>query len=369
MTTKPVGLYVHIPYCVRKCGYCDFCSRASASGIPDGYIASLLSEAELYKEKRLSLDTVYIGGGTPSLMTPKQLSTLVLGLRECFDILPSAEFTVECNPGTARFDFFRECRRLGINRISFGLQSVHDSELRLLERIHTYADFLAAYGEARDAGIENISVDLMYGIPEQTEESFSETLASAVALGVEHISAYGLIIEEGTRFFNERDSLSLPDEDAECDMYYLADRYLTENGFSHYEVSNYAREGRESRHNLKYWHLEEYIGLGASAHSFFGGKRYYNALDVDGYVSRARGVLGICEESDPKSEYIMLKLRLKEGLSLSEYEGMFGVDLLSEKSEAVERFVSLGLVELCQGQLFLTAEGFYLSNLIIGELI
>ena len=369
MTTDPIGLYLHIPYCVRKCGYCDFCSLGGSMVVPEEYLSRLVGEAELYHGKGISVNTVFIGGGTPSLLSGAQLSSLVAELRRVFTFSSDTEFTIECNPGTTSPEFFRACRDSGVNRISFGLQSVHENELKSLGRIHTYSDFLAAFRDARAAGFDNISVDLMYGIPEQTIESFKETLNAVLYFSPEHVSSYGLIIEEGTRFFRKQDRLPIPDEDAECDMYYLAHEVLTSAGFSHYEVSNYSKPLKESRHNLKYWHRDDYIGLGASAHSCFNGKRYYNTSVVTDYIGNTGNALFNPEESDEESEYIMLRLRLSEGISLQGFSERFGRSFLEGREKLIEGYVAHGLARVSDEHFNLTHKGLYLSNSIIAELI
>ena len=369
MITEPKGLYVHIPYCVRKCGYCDFCSLGGSSGVPDEYIDALLREAGRYGEGGIEVNTVFIGGGTPSLLSPTQLKRLVGELRKVFRFSSDTEFTVECNPGASQAEFFRACLECGVNRISFGLQSIHENELKKLGRIHTYDEFIKALRDAKEVGFDNISVDLMYGIPEQTKESFAKTLSEVVALPVDHISVYGLIIEEGTRFFHEQSTLPLPDEDAECDMYYFAHDFLSSMGFSHYEISNYAKVGRESKHNLKYWRLDEYLGLGASAHSYLGGRRYFNTANVKDYIAGAGGEMQLHEECDEESEYIMLRLRLSEGLPLSDFENRFGKEFLLGREDTVRKYQAYGLIGIEDGRLFLSAQGLYLSNSILSELI
>ena len=288
MTTDKLGLYVHIPYCVRKCNYCDFCSLPTGnSGVPDEYVSRLCDEIESYSDKvRVPLDTVYFGGGTPSLLSEIQMAQIFATIRDTFEISENAEITFECNPGTLMRDKAEAFKVLGFNRVSLGLQSIHEKEMKKLGRIHTYEQFLSCYHALRDVGFDNISVDLMYGIPYQTKETFIDSVSTLVALSPEHISAYGLILEEGTPFFDE-DDLPIPDVDDECDMYDAVRAILAEAGYEHYEISNYARQGRRSRHNSLYWHLGEYIGVGAAAHSFFGGKRYFNTDSVEEYINGA----------------------------------------------------------------------------------
>jgi len=335
------------------------------------YVDRLLCEAKKYKGKDVGvIDTVYIGGGTPSLLPEDLLSRLVLGLRKSFDIREN-EFTIEANPGTLTRAWAENARALGINRISIGLQSIHENELKFLGRIHSFEDFLASYYMLREVGFDNISVDLMYGIPEQTVESFMSTLERVIELSPEHISAYGLIIEEGTPFFDMRDSLPVPSEDDECRMYYSAARLLSRNGYKHYEISNYARVGYESRHNLKYWRDEEYIGLGAAAYSYFHGVRFGNIRSLDEYLSSDDSCtdIDIIDLDAEKLEYAMMHFRLSEGICLNRYYSRFGESFLQGREGKINNYISLGLMRMDNGYLFLTEQGFYVSNSILADIL
>lgn len=372
MITKPIGLYLHIPFCKKKCNYCDFCSKPPVDGqAMDVYVDALLKELDSYKDRKITLDTIFIGGGTPSLLSVDGIERIVLKIRECFAVCDDVEFTVEANPGTLSKEKLCAYRRLGINRLSLGLQSIHENELKKLGRIHNYDEFLESYRLARQVGFDNINVDLMYAIPEQTLDSFLETVDRILELSPEHISLYGLIIEEGTRFFEEFHSLSLPGEDAECDMYSLACKKLAERGYTHYEISNYSSVGRECRHNLKYWHCQEYVGVGLSAHSYFDKVRYFNTDKLDDYLLSPNGLRSVDEavgEVEAAYERIMLGLRLSEGISLADYKDSFGVDFLLGREKKIEELVSSGLALLSDGRFALSERGFYLSNAIINEL-
>ena len=374
MATDSLGLYVHIPYCKRKCNYCDFCSLPLGDGaVPDSYIARLIDEIRSYSgaEKR-ALTTIYFGGGTPSLLAPDKMRLIVSAIKESFAIADNAEITFEANPGTLSEEKALEYRRLGFNRVSMGLQSIHDNEMKKLGRIHDYDDFLKSYNLLRKAGFDNINVDLMYGIPDQTKESFTRTLENILALSPEHISCYGLIIEEGTPFYKMADTLNVPELDDECDMYELAARMLADYGYSHYEISNYARDGFESRHNLIYWNSDDYIGVGAAAHSCLDGIRRSNTEDVSEYIS-SRGISPNDERSPDKDEqaytYAMLKLRLKAGFSLSEYSARFGRSFLDGRESAIKNMERNGLLKLENDRIFLTEKGFYVSNGILVEIL
>lgn len=372
MTTDGRGLYVHIPFCKRKCNYCDFCSYADSIDLNlEPYVSALISEAEQYRrDKKIKIDTVYFGGGTPSLLPPAVLEHVLVRVSDIFDISGTAEVTLEANPATFDKDKLVAYKALGVNRISVGLQSIHENELKKLGRIHTPEQIYSSYKCIRDVGFDNVNLDLMYGIPEQTENSFASTLDAVIALEPEHVSAYGLIVEEGTPFYLERKTLSLPDEDTECAMYYMAAERLSCAGYRHYEISNYAKHGMESRHNLKYWRAEEYIGLGVSAYSYFEGKRYGNARTLSSYLStQTPAESEVLTRKDEMYEYAMMRLRLIEGISLADYRSRFGADFTRGRESIIERFLSLGLLSVSEDSLSLTERGFYLSNTILAEIL
>ena len=373
MATDALGLYVHIPFCVKKCNYCDFCSFPILEASWRGeYIDRLCEELCSYKDKQIAIDSIFFGGGTPSLLTPLEFDRICSAIKDSFVVLPDTEFTVESNPKTLDEEKLMAFVRNGVNRLSIGLQSIHKNEEKSLGRIHNYEDFLDSYALARRCGIKNINVDLMYGIPEQTMASFEETLSAVCHLSPEHISLYGLILEEGTPFYKMKDSLSIPSEDTECDMYYLAARQLSERGYSHYEISNYAKDGYECRHNLKYWHCDEYIGVGLSAYSYFDKKRFGNTDDPQAYLSGKCTEYDGAEEVDPATEsyeYVMLRLRLKEGFSLSEYKNRFGRDFSDGREELLKRLSAADYLKINEGRIALTEKGFYISNSILTELI
>ncbi len=342
--------------------------------LQERYIESLTAEIASYKcdDKKIKIDTVFIGGGTPSLLPPHFLKRISDCIKDNFDIMPTAEITIEVNPGTLSLEKVLAYKECGINRVSIGLQSIHENELKTLGRIHAFDEFLDAFTLIRENLTDNINIDLMYGIPHQTIESFKETLRTVAALSPAHISAYGLIIEEGTPFFDNRYTLPIPSEDDECDMYAFADKYLSEQGYLHYEISNYAKPGKQSRHNLKYWHDEEYIGVGLSAHSYHMGKRYSNSDDFSEYFSACCAKYNRGDEvniaKDP-CEYVMLALRLSEGFSLSEYKRIFGEDFSKGKEDLLKVYENQGFLKKEGGRIFLTPKGFYVSNTIISGLI
>ena len=374
MKADAIGLYVHIPFCLRKCNYCDFCSFSDLSrDTRRRYIDKLKCEILGYKkEKRIKLDTVFFGGGTPSLLSPSEFSEICDAILEAFEISPSPEFTVEVNPKTVTPEKLSVFKSRGMNRVSIGLQSIHENELKKLGRVHTFEDFLEAYKMVKAAGIKNISFDIMYGIPEQTKESFRKTLEKVVSLDPSHISVYGLILEENTPFWDVRDKLPLPDEDTECDMYYLASEILCKNGYSHYEISNYSKAGLESKHNLKYWRNMEYIGVGVAAYSYYGGKRYGNTRELSEYISsecKQYKDEEILSSADVAYEYAMLGLRLSEGISLSEYKRLSGNEFAKGKEDTLSHLLKAGYIIKEGDRIALTEKGFYISNTILTELL
>ena len=371
MKTDRIGIYLHIPFCIKKCMYCDFCSFPLGDGIiNDDYICALCDEIDSYREKGIAADTVFFGGGTPSLLRPEQLTKILYHLRQAFQISTDAEITMEANPGTVTERVLSEFRKAGINRLSFGLQSIHENELKLLGRIHSFADFEESFESARRADFNNINIDVMYGIPEQTEESFSKTLKKISELSPEHISVYGLILEEGTPLHKNKTQYVFPTEDEECDMYYNCAAFLSKAGYCHYEISNYSKSGFECRHNIKYWRDEEYVGLGLNAHSYFDGVRFSNTSDFAKYLNRDYLDNADKLSSDEKEfEFAMLALRLKEGLSNTKYRQLFGKDFISPREKKIEELRSYGLVITDGDRVALTEKGFYVSNTVMAELL
>lgn len=370
MTTDKIGLYVHIPFCVKKCNYCDFCSYPNRTDVADKYIDAVIKEAEQYHGKGYSVDTLYIGGGTPSLLSGEQMKRLVSGLKSVFLFDDGFEFTLEANPGTVTMEKALLYRELGVNRISLGVQSIHENELKILGRIHSFDDFIEAYGILLEAGFDNINLDIMYAIPEGSEESLKKTLDKIIELSPEHISAYSLIVEEGTPFYRDREKLNLPDEECELRMYRLITDTLKAAGYGHYEISNYAKPGFQSKHNLKYWRCEHYIGLGASAHSYIDRVRFSNPSSLDEYISGVyKRENSDLSPDDEKFEYAMMHLRLRDGFSLSEYKERFGDDFLCSRKERIAEFIESGLLTLSEGRLAITESGFYVSNYIMSEIL
>lgn len=380
MEKEKLGIYIHIPFCVSKCGYCDFCSHPPKKGETERYLNALMLNMQDFaaSAKGYSVDTVYIGGGTPTLLSKKQLKDLVDCVFSTFDVEKVAEITIEANPGIVDKGMLRALVSAGVNRISFGLQSASDAELCALGRIHTVEEFAESFKAARSAGFKNINVDLMYGIPNQTEESFAKTLEFVKSLAPEHISVYGLKIEEGTPFYERQESLVLPDEESEYRMYRTAHRTLESAAYEHYEISNYARRGFRSRHNLRYWKDEKYLGFGISAHSYFGRQRYAYTDDIEAYIREMEhpasisDILSECTDIDvftKETEYVMLRMRLFDGVDLIEYRHEFGEDFVRKYGSKLERYANGGFVKISDGRCAFTLKGMYVSNYILSDIL
>ena len=372
---KPLGLYIHIPFCKSKCIYCDFYSLPNSEGKMDRYVSVLCRQlAEIAPHTAAhAVDTVYFGGGTPSWLGEKRLRQILKTVEKHYRLAKKPEITLECNPDRAGdWKALRALRRAGFNRISLGVQSADDEQLKQLGRPHTFAQAEEAVAAARRAKIKNLSLDLIYGLPGQTLESWKDTLEKAAALSPEHLSCYGLKVEEGTPLWDMQGSLELPDDDLQADMYLWTVERLGELGYQQYEISNFAKPGYESRHNLKYWMLEEYAGFGPGAHSDLGDVRYAYVRDLAAYCDGVENQGDILSENDriPQRErdveYIMLGLRTAKGISRQEFEYRFRLPF-SPVQEVLERFEQSGHAVLRGGRWRLTPEGFLLSNQIIGQ--
>lgn len=356
-----IGLYIHVPFCLSKCPYCDFYSVGYNEEIAEKYTRAVIRNLRFYSEGYgVKYDTVYFGGGTPILLYDK-----IGEILSNADICENAEITVEANPCVTNKKAIETLKKSGVNRISFGVQSLSDEELRFLGRRHTAKKAKAAILTAYDCGIENISADLMLGLSGQTDETVRSSVEGLSALPISHISAYLLKVEENTPFY--RMNLNLPDEDETSEIYLYASELLEEKGFFRYEISNFAHKGRESRHNLKYWRCEEYIGIGPAAHSYFGGKRFSVGRDIEGFISSSIQETVITDEN-PRTfeEYAMLKLRLSDGITYKECEN-FGVK--KSDMEKKLRLIPKSYVTADEKGIRLTSEGFLLSNTIIAKLI
>ncbi len=362
------GIYIHIPFCIKKCPYCDFYSFESDEIKKDSYLKAVLLYLKKWKDKISDgIDTVYFGGGTPSVFGEKRIGEILSFIKSYYRLTDTAEITVECNPSSVSAEFFESLHASGVNRISMGMQSAVDKERKALGRLSDSQQVKNAVTMAKQAGIDNISLDIMLGVPCQSMESLDESIDFLLSLDIPHISAYMLKIEEGTPFDKMGDGLILPDEDEVAEMYLHTSRRLTSEGYKHYEISNFAKDGKESRHNTRYWKGEEYLGIGPSAHSFIGGKRFYFERDFDAFLRGTEPVSDGC--GGDKDEYIMLRLRLGEGLDFKEYERKFGEKISEEKLSRMKKFEKAGMLEISDERIKLTPEGFLLSNAIIGEFL
>lgn len=363
----PIGLYIHVPFCAAKCPYCNFYSMRGEQAEQTAYTQQV--KAVLREQGSLlhrQANTLYFGGGTPALLGAERLSELVGTAKDVFG-LADAEITVEVNPTEYKPDFFEKLVEAGVNRISFGLQSADDQELKALGRRHTAEQAAQAVQDARSAGIHNISLDLMLAVPGQTQESVRRSVAFCAELGIPHISAYLLKVEPGTAYYARRDTLVLPNEDETAELYLLACKELEQAGFAQYEISNFAKPGLESRHNLKYWNAEEYWGVGPSAHSFLNGKRFYYPDDLQAFLNQPEPVQE--DEGGSLEEYALLRLRLRGGLRHSDCIKRFGSPIPPNYVRRAAKFNGSGLL-LCDDEgIRLLPEGFLVSNLLSAEIL
>lgn len=362
-----VGIYLHIPFCVKKCFYCDFYSVENHSQRED-FLDAIVKEIYLFSgiHARLDANTIFFGGGTPSLLKPSELERIMAALRTAFNISESAEFTMECNPGTIDTRYLSDYRSLGVNRISFGVQSFFEDELRFLERIHGPSEAIRAVDLARGVGFDNLSLDLIYALPGQTHERLLTNLQTALSLDPDHLSAYALIVEPGTPLFNSvsEGKITPAPDSVEADMYGTVMDYMEAHSYSHYEISNYCKTGFQCKHNLKYWNAEEYVGFGPSAHSYFDKKRWWNVSSLAGYVAElksgntpvsAKETLGNTQLLD---EFVLLHLR----------QGVLKKDVIAQKfgiipdPEFVSDLVKSGYCKEQDNILTLTKAGFKVSN-------
>lgn len=367
------SVYIHIPYCVRKCAYCDFESYAGRLADADEYIARVLQEMERARGEygNLGVPTLYIGGGTPSLLSPDQLSRLLDGAARFFSLDANAEISMEANPGTVDAAKLRAFRSAGVNRISFGAQASQTGLLALLGRVHTWPEAVLAVDDAFEAGISNINLDLMYALPGQTAEDFAETLDAALSLPVSHLSCYSLILEEGTPLTRRVEAGTLPeprDEDS-VRMQRLALEKTRAAGMERYEISNYARPGLECRHNLVYWERGNYIGFGCAAHSMMNDERFFNP-DYRAYLSGApQSEREPVRGTEKMEETLLLGLRMTKGISLAAFECAYGKACADALRREIRPLADGGLARLADGRFALTAEGMDVQNAVVVRLV
>lgn len=379
---KELELYVHIPFCIKKCAYCDFLSGPADEKTIESYVKALCSEIKnqgaLYQAYHVT--TIFLGGGTPSVLSGKQMEQIFDCLKESFCICADAEVSMEANPGTVTEEKLTAYKKIGINRISFGLQSTDQEELKILGRIHTYEEFLVSYKLARQCGFDNINVDLISAVPKQTVESWENSVKEIINLRPEHISAYSLIIEEGTPFsklYGEgtEGEKHLPSEEHERLMYQRTEKLLAEAGYYRYEISNYAKPGKECRHNLGYWERKNYLGLGLGASSLVENVRFKNIDHLENYMEHASDVERIQEEkeflteTEQREEFIFLGLRKMEGISKVKFEEIFGNSLQSYYGEHIAVLKREHLLEETEEYLRLTKKGIDISNYVFAELL
>ena len=383
MSMKRLELYVHIPFCERKCEYCDFLSFSADDGEKRAYVAQLADEiraqGENYRDYLVS--SIFIGGGTPTTLSGIWILEIMNTIRESFIVATDAEITIECNPGTLSKSKIMHIKKAGINRISFGLQSSIEKELEALGRIHTYKDFLQSYQLAREFGFTNINVDLMSGLPYQTIDSYKTTLKRVCELKPEHISAYSLIIEPGTPFFDKygsgEETALLPDENEDRNMYAVTKAVLKEHGYERYEISNYAKPGRECRHNIGYWTGVSYLGLGVGASGYVMNRRFHVEGDYKKYmnIKMQQDITPLycdIEELDIKAnmeEFMFLGLRLTKGVLVTDFYDRFGMELIDVFEKPIQKNISFGLLKYENLYLRLTDKGLDLSNRVMGDFL
>lgn len=366
-------LYIHIPFCVRKCAYCDFLSAPGSEEAKASYTEALLREIEAVKIEKREVSSIFVGGGTPSALSPSLMGDIFEKIHKSFSVAPDAEITIEANPGTLSKEKLFLYRNVGINRLSLGLQSPEAAELKSLGRIHTYEEFLESFSLAREAGFQNINVDLMCALPDQTYEGWVRNLRKVAALHPEHISAYSLIIEEGTPFAKRK--LNLPDEDTEYRMYEDTAGILAEYGYEQYEISNYAKKDLACQHNVGYWTRKEYLGLGLGAASLWGNQRFSNTSDFSlylnnsGFPEKIRGDRDALSLEAEMSEFMFLGLRMTKGVSKAEFLEGFGVSIESVYGKVLDKYKSVGLLEETEGRIFLTRAGIHVSNGVMAEFL
>ena len=371
-------LYLHMPFCVRKCAYCDFLSFPSGAETQRMYAKRLMKDIDVMGKRygEIPVETIFIGGGTPSVPDSALIVEIMEHVRHAFHVADGAEISMEANPGTVTREKLTDYRKAGINRLSFGLQSANDRELKLLGRIHTWAEFLESFTLARECGFANLNIDLMSALPGQTCESWKETLSRVTDLDPEHISAYSLIIEEGTpfgeRYGSEEGRKLLPDEDSEREMYHETKRFLKDCGYERYEISNYAKPGRECRHNIGYWTGVPYLGLGLGASSYLDGCRFTVNPDMKQYLEEEPGMFADIEKltkKDMEEEFFYVGLRMTAGVSLSEFERRFGISAKEVYPGLMETFVKEKAARFEGDRFVLTDYGLDVSNYIMAQFL
>ena len=374
---KELGIYVHIPFCKQKCSYCDFISYCDKNDLIEKYIKALKQEIENSSVNEYEISTIYIGGGTPSYIESKYISEILKTIKQKYNISKNVEITIEVNPGTVTKEKLRDYVEAGINRISIGLQSCNNNLLKMIGRIHTYEEFLSTYKLAREVGFKNINVDLMIGLPNQTLDDVKKSLEEISKLNPEHISVYSLIVEEGTPIEKKiaKGQLKLPNEELEREEYWEVKKFLENLGYKHYEISNFAKTGYESKHNLNCWEQKEYLGFGAAAHSYMKKTRYSNTENIEKYINQEMQseqlhiVHEVQKEEEQKKEYMLLGLRKIDGVQISSFKNKFGCNPIMEFKNELNKLTQEGLIEIDLDQIKLTEKGIDLANIVWEEFI
>ncbi len=369
----PIGLYVHVPFCVSKCAYCDFASYAGRETDIPRYVEAVVEEIIRRGEEtgHPMADTIFLGGGTPSLLDQYQVTRILNALFQAFSVVPDAEITCECNPGTLTPPLAQALRKAGANRLSMGAQAAQPRLLRLLGRIHDWPQVIASADIARQAGFENLNLDLMFGLPSQTVANWRETLEAAIALAPTHLACYGLIVEEGTPICRDisAGTLALPDEEVEREMYELARHSLAEHAFEQYEISNFARKGYVCRHNIGCWTRTPYLGFGCAAHSFFNECRTMNPSSLDAYLAGEEPKTEPISQEEARFESLMLGLRMTRGVEDADFARMHGMSIRAALGEKLDKPIGDGLLEWHADALRLTRRGMDLQNSVLVDLM
>ena len=372
-----IGIYVHFPFCVSKCKYCNFNSYSDKNHLQLDYLKALTSEIDKYGNKDIQVDSIFIGGGTPSFMFDGCISTLLTTIRKNFEVLENAEISIECNPNSVTANKVYEWKGAGINRVSVGLQSTNANTLKLIGRQHSVKDYVNAVETIKTCGIENINTDCLVGLPRQKMSHIKHTLRTITKFHCTHVSVYSLILEEDTPLFKmvESGEVSLPPEERVLNMYNFAYDFLEKSGYERYEVSNFAKSGYECKHNLNTWKMGEYLGFGSGAHGYFKGERYSNVLGIEEYISLLKNDKYPIENKEKISkeeafeETIMLGLRTKYGVNLKELKDKYKVDLSITKKDEIKYFLDMELIKIDGDNLSLTDKGYPVLNKIILELV
>ncbi len=372
-----LGLYLHIPYCLHKCGYCDFNSHPENQEESIRYVDALLKELRAYSSKKYTVSTVFIGGGTPTILLPSQLKQILDTVQQNFNLTSDCEITIEANPATLKLQTLQEIRTAGYNRISIGVQSFDEKELKLLERVHTEGEIHSTIQQARSAQFENLSIDLMFALPHQTTEKWCSHLNQAIAKNPDHLSTYNLTIEPTTSFFklHKKGKLCLPHEDIQLEMYKTTIQTLEDAGYQQYEISNFSKPGMESRHNINYWNNGEYLGMGAGASSYLNGERFKNTNLPSNYIREIgakENAIETRERLEPMQamgETLMLGLRLLKGISIDVFENRFQVSFQKVYGKILEPLLNQELIIFNQNRIALSKKGLFLADSVILKFI